>query len=67
MAEHQRTDAFALLQSINTGEDSWESLYSKEIKPINPKENQPWIFFERTDAEPEAPILFFLLFQMFIV
>ena len=27
----------------------------KEIKPINPKENQPWIFTGRTDAE--APIL----------
>ena len=27
----------------------------KEIKPINPKGNQPWIFFERIDAE--APIL----------
>ena len=29
----------------------------KEIKPLNPKENQPWIFIERTDAEAEAPIL----------
>ena len=28
----------------------------KEIKPINPKENQPWIFIERTDDEAEAPI-----------
>ena len=27
----------------------------KEIKPINPKGNQPWIFIGRTDAE--APIL----------
>ena len=26
----------------------------KEIKPINPKENQPWIFIVRTDAEVEA-------------
>ena len=24
-------------------EDSWESLNSKEIKPVNPKGNQPWI------------------------
>ena len=30
---------------------------SKEIKPINPKGNQPWIFIERSDAEAEAPIL----------
>ena len=29
----------------------------KEIKPANPKGNQPWIFLERTDAEAEAPIL----------
>ena len=27
----------------------------KEIKPVNTKVNQPWIFIERTDAE--APIL----------
>ena len=29
----------------------------KEIQPVNPKENQPWIFIGRTDAEAEAPIL----------
>ena len=29
----------------------------KEIKPINPKGNQPCIFIGRTDAEAEAPIL----------
>ena len=27
------------------------------IKPVNSKENQLWIFFERSDAEAEAPIL----------
>ena len=32
-------------------------LDSKEIKPVNPKENQPWILIGRTDAEAEAPIL----------
>ena len=26
-------------------------LDNKEIKPVNPKENQPWIFTGRTDAE----------------
>ena len=31
-------------------------LDSKEIKPINPKVNQPWIFIERTDATVEATI-----------
>ena len=29
----------------------------KEIKPVNPKENQPWIFIGRTDAEAEAEAL----------
>ena len=29
-------------------------LCSKEIKPVNPKGNQPWILFENTDAETEA-------------
>ena len=33
------------------------SLDCKEIKPVNPKGNQPWIFIGRTDAEAEAPIL----------
>ena len=32
-------------------------LDNKEIKPVHPKENQPWIFTGRTDAEAEAPIL----------
>ena len=31
-------------------------LDSKEIKLVNPKENQPWIFIGRTNAEAEAPI-----------
>ena len=33
------------------------SLDCKEIKPDNPKRNQPWVFIGRTDAETEAPIL----------
>jgi len=32
-------------------------LNSKEIKLVNPKGNQSWIFIGRTDAEAEAPIL----------
>ena len=39
-------------------EKTFESpLDSKEIQQVNPKENQSWIFIERTDAEAEAPIL----------
>ena len=30
---------------------------SKEIKPVNPKGNQPSVFIGRTDAEAEAPVL----------
>ena len=32
-------------------------LDSKEIKPVNPKGNQPSIITGRTDAEAETPIL----------
>ena len=32
-------------------------LESKELKPVNPKENQRWILFGRTDTEGEAPKL----------
>ena len=33
------------------------SLDWKEIKPVNPEGNQPWILIVRADAEAEAPIL----------
>ena len=29
----------------------------KEIKPVNPKGNQSWVFIGRAEAEAEAPIL----------
>ena len=29
----------------------------KDIQPVHPKRNQPWIFIGRTDAKAEAPIL----------
>ena len=32
-------------------------LDGKEIKPVNPKGNEPWIFTGRIDAEAAAPIL----------
>ena len=39
-------------------EETLESpLDSQEIKPVNPKGNQPWIVTRRTEAEAEAPIL----------
>ena len=49
-AECQRIDAFKLWY--------WRRLLdSKDIKPVNPKRNQSWIFIGRTDAEAEAPVL----------
>ena len=39
-------------------EETLEShLDRKEIKPVNSKGNQPWIFIGRTDAKAETPIL----------
>ena len=46
-----------MLLNCGVGEDSWESLDTEEIKPVNPKGNQPWTFIGRTDAKAEAPIL----------
>jgi len=52
-AEHWRTDAFELW--------CWRKLLSpldcKEVQPVNLKGHQSWIFFGRTDAEAETPIL----------
>ena len=52
-AECQRIDTFYVglektLQSL---------LDRKEIKPVSPRGNQPWVCIRRTDAEVEAPIL----------
>ena len=33
----------------------------KEIQPVHPKGDQSWVFFGRTDAEAEAPILWHLM------
>ena len=52
-AEHRRIDAFELC--------CWRRLESpldcKEIQPVHPKGDQSWVFFGRTDAEAETPIL----------
>ena len=46
-----------MLLNCGAGEDSWESLGCKEIKPVHPKGNQSWTFIGGTDAEAETPIL----------
>ena len=53
-AERLRIDAFELW--------CWRRLLRvpldcKEIQPVHPKVNQPWVFFGRTDAKAETPIL----------
>ena len=45
-----------MLSNCSAGEDS-SPLNYKEIKPVNPKGNQSWIFIGRTDAEAETLIL----------
>ena len=61
-----------MLSNCGAGADSWESLDSKEIQPVLPKGNQPWIFvlpdwniqfflIGRTNAEAETPILWLKL------
>ena len=51
-AEHGRIDAFEL--------GCWRRLLSplgcKEIQPVHPKGDQPWVFIGRTDVEPETPV-----------
>ena len=42
--------------------DQWEKtlespLDCKEIQPVHSKGDQSWVFFGRTDAEVESPIL----------
>ena len=53
-AEPWRIDAFKIILLKKTLESL---LDCKEIKPVNPKGNQPWIFIGRADAEAEAPII----------
>ena len=54
-----------MLLNCGVGEESFfffleKSLESpldcKEIKPVNPKGDQSWVFIRRTDAEAETPI-----------
>ena len=46
-AEHQRIDAFSLLNPLDC----------KEIQPVHPKGDQSWVFIGRTYAEVETLIL----------
>ena len=52
-AERRRIDAFELW--------CWKTLESpmacKEIQPVHSKGDQSWVFFGRTDAKAETPVL----------
>ena len=53
-AEHRRIDAFELW--------CWRGLFEspldcKEIQPVHPEGDQPWVFFGRNDAKPETPVV----------
>ena len=56
-SRHRRIDAFELWSSKESPLALESPLDRKEIKPVNPKWNQPRMFIRRTDAEAEAPIL----------
>ena len=53
-AEHQRIDAFWTVALEKTLESP---LDCKDIKPVNPKGNQSWIFIRSTEVETDGPIL----------
>ena len=67
---HEQSKAFRSNSSV-TKQESWVLLFRivvlektfespldhKEVKSVNSKGNQSWIFIGRTDAEAEAPIL----------
>jgi len=46
-----------ILQTVVLEKTLESSSGCKEINPVHPKGNQPWIFIGRTDAEDRAPIL----------
>ena len=46
-----------MLSKSGLEKTSESPLDSKEIKPVNLKRNQRWIFTGRTNAETKAPIL----------
>ena len=45
-----------MLLDCDAGED-FCPLDCKDMKPVNPQGNHPWLFTGRTDTEAEAPIL----------
>ena len=57
-AERRRIDTFELW--------CWRRLLKspldcKEIQPVHPKGDQPWVFIGRTDVEAETPIFGYMM------
>ena len=51
---------FSLVYAVLKGNVNRQMLYPldcKEIQPVHSKGDQSWVFFERTDAKAETPIL----------
>ena len=62
-AEHRRIDAFELW--------CWRRLESpldcKEIQPLHSEGDQSWVFFGRTDAKAETPVLWSPLAKSWLI
>ena len=54
---HMKTCMWLFIATFGNSPKLEHPLEGKEIKPVNPKGNQPWIFIGRPDAEAESPIL----------
>ena len=52
--EHRRIDVFELWCWRRVLRVPWTA---KEIQPVHPKGAQSWVFYSRTDAEAETPVL----------
>ena len=50
-AERQRIDAFVLEKTLESPLDC------VEIQPLHSKGDQSWVFFRRSDAKAETPVL----------
>ena len=51
----KKAECWRIVVLEKTLESPLEIPWSKKIKPVNLKRNQPWIFIRKTDAEIEAP------------
>ena len=54
-SECRRIDAFELMLEKSVGLES--PLDCKEIQPVHTKGDQSWVFFGRSDAKAETPVL----------